>query len=95
MKKDPVCHMDVDERGAVTAECEGKTFYFCSEVCRDKFLKEKACKIPRTSYDLVIIGGGPAGLTAAIYAATIKMDALLITKDLGGQASTSRFNASL
>ena len=81
--------MEVDERNAFTAECEGKTFYFCSEGCRDKFLKEKECKLPRTSYDLVIIGGGPAGLTAAVYAATLKMNAFLITKDLGGQAVDS------
>ncbi len=89
MKKDPVCNMEVDESGAFTAECEGKTFYFCSEGCRERFMKERICRIPRTSYDLIIIGGGPAGLTAAVYAATLKMDAFLITKDLGGQAIDS------
>ena len=36
-------------------------------------------------YDLVIVGGGPAGLTAAVYAARKKLDALLISKDIGGQ----------
>ncbi|HBR21359.1 MAG TPA: copper-transporting ATPase [Nitrospiraceae bacterium] len=41
MKKDPVCNMEVEERDAFTTECEGETFYFCSEGCRDKFLKEK------------------------------------------------------
>ena len=40
-------------------------------------------------YDLIIIGAGPAGITAAVYAARKKMDALLISKDLGGQASWS------
>lgn len=89
MKKDPVCNMDVSEDGAIRAECDGQTYYFCSEGCREKFLKERACKQPRTSYDLIIIGGGPAGLTAAVYAATLKIEALIITKDLGGQAVDS------
>ncbi|MBO0867701.1 MAG: FAD-dependent oxidoreductase [Micromonosporaceae bacterium] len=41
----------------------------------------------RTSYDLVIVGGGPAGLAAAIYAAREGIDALVVDKaGLGGQA---------
>ena len=36
-------------------------------------------------YDLIIIGGGPAGVTAGIYAARQKLNTLLITKDFGGQ----------
>lgn len=40
-------------------------------------------------YDLVIIGAGPAGITAAVYAARKKMDPLVVTKDIGGQASLS------
>lgn len=38
---------------------------------------------------MIIVGGGPAGITAAIYAARKKMDFLMITKDIGGQASWS------
>jgi alkyl hydroperoxide reductase subunit F len=38
-------------------------------------------------YDLVIIGGGPAGMTAAVYAARKKLNALLISKDVGGQVN--------
>jgi thioredoxin-disulfide reductase len=34
---------------------------------------------------LAIIGGGPAGISASIYAARKKMDFVLITKDVGGQ----------
>lgn len=34
--------------------------------------------------DLIIIGGGPSAITAAIYAARAKMSTLLIAKDLGG-----------
>lgn len=38
-------------------------------------------------YDVIICGGGIAGLTAGIYAMRRKMKALLITKDIGGQAN--------
>ncbi|PIS39212.1 MAG: thioredoxin-disulfide reductase [Candidatus Nealsonbacteria bacterium CG08_land_8_20_14_0_20_38_20] len=36
-------------------------------------------------YDLIIVGGGPAGITAGIYAVRQKINTLLITKDFGGQ----------
>ncbi len=39
--------------------------------------------------DLIIIGAGPAGITASIYAARKKMDFLIITKNIGGQAAWS------
>jgi len=40
-------------------------------------------------YDLIVIGAGPAGITAAIYAARKKIDVAVITKDIGGQAALS------
>jgi thioredoxin reductase (NADPH) len=41
-----------------------------------------------TFYDLIIIGGGPAGLTAAIYAAREGVETLLVERSaLGGQAA--------
>src|SRR6266540_917279 len=41
----------------------------------------------RPFYDLIIVGGGPAGLTASIYAAREGIDSLIIEKSaLGGQA---------
>lgn len=36
-------------------------------------------------YDLIIIGGGPAGLTAAIYALRKRLNVLLVSRDLGGK----------
>jgi alkyl hydroperoxide reductase subunit F len=38
-------------------------------------------------YDLIIIGGGPAGLTAAIYAIRKRLNVLLVSKDLGGKTN--------
>ncbi len=37
------------------------------------------------TYDIIIIGGGPAGITAGIYASRQKLNTLLITKAFGGQ----------
>ena len=36
-------------------------------------------------YDIIIIGAGPTGLTAAIYAARRMMKTLVISKNIGGQ----------
>ncbi len=36
-------------------------------------------------YDLIIVGGGPAGITAGIYAARQRLNTLLITKAFAGQ----------
>ncbi|MGB4376818.1 MAG: thioredoxin-disulfide reductase [bacterium] len=41
-------------------------------------------------YDVVIVGGGPAGLTAGIYVARSKLKAILLEKGLpGGQIATT------
>jgi alkyl hydroperoxide reductase subunit F len=40
-------------------------------------------------HELIIIGGGPAALTAAVYAARKRIDALLLSKELGGQPITT------
>jgi thioredoxin reductase (NADPH) len=55
-----------------------------AELAKKLGLKTEAKKV---YYDLIIIGGGPSGLTAAIYAAREGADTLLIERSgLGGQA---------
>lgn len=40
-------------------------------------------------YELAIIGGGPAGVAAGVYAARKKLNTILITDSFGGQSVTS------
>ena len=40
-------------------------------------------------YDLIIVGGGPGGVAAGVYAARKKMKTLLVTEDFGGQSLVS------
>jgi thioredoxin-disulfide reductase len=42
-------------------------------------------------YDLIIIGGGPAGITAAIYAARKKLNFTIIYKDIGGEVAKTTY----
>lgn len=41
------------------------------------------------TYDLIIIGGGPAGTAAAVYAARKRLKTLFITSEWGGQSVVS------
>lgn len=55
-----------------------------AELAKKLGIKTEAQKI---YYDLIIVGGGPAGLTASIYAAREGIDTLLVERSgLGGQA---------
>jgi alkyl hydroperoxide reductase subunit F len=40
---------------------------------------------PEQVYDTIIVGGGPAALSAAVYTARKQMNVLLLSKDIGGQ----------
>jgi thioredoxin reductase len=39
------------------------------------------------SCDLIVIGGGPAGLSAAVHAIRKRLDVLLIARSLGGKTN--------
>jgi len=73
----------------------GRTLLFCSDGCAERFNRdperypEFEGLVPASSFDLVIIGGGPAGLTAAVYASIQRLRALLVTEVVGGQAIDS------
>lgn len=52
----------------------------------DTSLLEEAKELePEVTYDLLILGGGPAAMSAAVYAARKMMNLAIITKDFGGQ----------
>jgi alkyl hydroperoxide reductase subunit F len=46
-------------------------------------------KSMQTNFDVIIIGGGPAGTAAAVYAARKQLKTLLILKEWGGQSIVS------
>jgi len=46
VSKDPICGMTMDEATALHAERDGKTYYFCSDHCRQKFLSTPAVAKP-------------------------------------------------
>ena len=40
MQRDPVCGMQVDENKAQQSNYQGKSYYFCSPGCKEKFDRE-------------------------------------------------------
>lgn len=93
--RDPVCQMEIELEHAVAQRLHGATtFFFCSEGCAELFDREPERYLAppsasRANFQLVIVGGGPAGLTAALYASIQRMETLLIADRIGGQAVES------
>jgi alkyl hydroperoxide reductase subunit F len=83
---DPVCGKPLDEGSVVSLECGTQQVGFCSAACREKYVCDPTRRLHEYLYELLIIGGGPAGLSAGIYAALAGLDTLFLTKSLGGQA---------
>ena len=46
-------------------------------------------KIMDTNYDIIIIGSGAAGLSAAIYAGRYRTKVLVVTKEFGGETASA------
>jgi len=42
MVKDPVCNTYIPMQNSIRENIRGKTYYFCSQECRDKFMKSQA-----------------------------------------------------
>lgn len=51
MAIDPICGMTVDEATARSGERKGKTFFFCSEHCRQKFLGSESKEKTQVAHD--------------------------------------------
>ncbi|MFZ0179858.1 MAG: FAD-dependent oxidoreductase [Candidatus Dormiibacterota bacterium] len=97
--------VDIDEDAAGLEHVEelqkgGRTIptivFDATDVLVDPTNEELAHKLgltleaTRTCYDLAIIGGGPAGLAAAIYAAREGIDSVVVERSgLGGQAGVT------
>jgi Cu+-exporting ATPase len=60
---DPVCEMVVDPATARSAEVRGKTYYFCSEGCRTKFVADPDKYLNRTPFVLPPKKPAPAAAT--------------------------------
>jgi alkyl hydroperoxide reductase subunit F len=88
MYKDPVCGMGIDD-DKFSFVYRSKKFNFCSQGCLEKFKKSPKAYSVKQKYDLIIIGAGPAGLTAGVYASILKINTLLLSTDIGGQAVDS------
>ncbi len=63
------------------------TFIICYPVL--VILFDTTLKTTTVMYDLLIIGGGPAGTSAGVYASRKQLKTLFVTEDWGGQSTVS------
>src|SRR4029079_15347441 len=74
-------------RGSRSGRLRARQLSAGAPVVRQPFAVAMQLK-EETMYDLIIIGGGAAGLSAATYALGKQLDVLLIYDDIGGKAGT-------
>ena len=88
MAKDPICGMTVVETSSLHAERGGKTFFFCSEHCRQKFVRQPAAEASQADdmrggdRDLGSVSGSRSGLqtSGATSNATVMAKPLGVTE---------------
>ncbi len=54
-------------------------------ILEDRLGRDESTSTERREYDVVVLGGGPAGATAAIYTARKGLRTALVTENVGGQ----------
>lgn len=95
VESDPKARQMVQDANAGTLKIP-TVFFPDGTVLSDPSINELAAKVgmarqaARPFYDMVIIGAGPSGLAAAVYASSEGLKTLVIERDApGGQAGTS------
>lgn len=64
-------------------------FHFEPKGLRNASLKQAKEVLKKMCFEVIIIGSGIAGVSAAIYASRMRMNYLLVSEDLGGQMNIS------
>src|SRR3954453_10239910 len=70
--------------GAVRITIEGVATH-AQSLAPATAIGEKRCSQEMTMYDLIIIGGGPAAVSAACYALEKRINFVMLFEELGGQ----------
>ncbi|MEA2723738.1 MAG: thioredoxin reductase [Gemmatimonadales bacterium] len=92
----PYRWLDEDRDGAGPTAAESTVLFPDGSLLVDPEVRDVARRLgleiepDSSSYDLVVVGGGPAGLAASIYGASEGMHTVVVEQDVpGGQASYS------